>query len=211
MADFTRSRTLAVATAARHPQAADAFSQATGSIFRQWTALELAVSHGWGGMESQEKFDYLVEDVIAMFDGKKRLYKDDIQLFLEDVLEQDFQTICEDGSPGEVGELLCTLYRECGEGDFVRVTNILNAERVRAGQNVMQHSQGLDTGTGDAILPGDVESDDGMEMEMEMGGIQEEEEMGMGMAIPSAPVGPIIDEDGFQTVTKKKGKGRGNF
>ena len=142
------------------------------------------------------------------FKRKTDQFRSGIHLeFLEDVLEQDFQTICEDGSPGEVGELLCTLYRECGEGDFTRVTNILNAERVRLGQNVMQHSQGLDTGTGDAILPGDVESDDGMEMEMEMemGGIQEEEEMGMGMAIPSAPVGPIIDEDGFQTVTKKKG------
>ena len=40
------------------------------------TALELAVHHGWGGQNSIEKANMLVEDVITLFAGPQRIYKD---------------------------------------------------------------------------------------------------------------------------------------
>jgi hypothetical protein len=76
MAGFTRSQTWAAELAARHPESAEAFKQGVSSVFRQWTALELAVSHGWGGMDSQHKADELLLDVLHMFNGKERIYKD---------------------------------------------------------------------------------------------------------------------------------------
>jgi len=76
MAGFTRSQTFKQELEARHPEAEEAFKQGVGSVLRQWTALELAVSHGWGGTNSQHKADELLEDVLAMFGGKERIYKD---------------------------------------------------------------------------------------------------------------------------------------
>ena len=40
------------------------------------TALELAVHHGWGGQNSAEKANMLMEDVITLFTGPQRIYKD---------------------------------------------------------------------------------------------------------------------------------------
>ncbi len=92
----------------------------------------------------------LVEDVITLFTGPKRVYKDvsdinlynqyivdscikaqiflhdvsphlsyptntyqiqDVTLLLEDVMETDFNTVCEDESCDELGDLLCTMWR----------------------------------------------------------------------------------------------------
>ena len=54
-----------------------------------------------------------------------------MSLILEDVMENDFNTICEDESPDELGDLLCTMWRQCGEGDFNLVTNALAREYTR--------------------------------------------------------------------------------
>ena len=32
-----------------HPDCVEAFTQGLGAVFRQWTALELAVHNQWGG------------------------------------------------------------------------------------------------------------------------------------------------------------------
>ena len=57
-------------------EAAEAFEEGTNSIFRQWTALELAVHNQWGGPESEEKASFLIKEVLELFGGKKQIYKD---------------------------------------------------------------------------------------------------------------------------------------
>ena len=76
MAGFTRSSTFAEEIKARHPQADAAFTSGVTSVFSQWTALELAVVHGGGGTDSKKKADALLDDVLELFTGPKRIYKD---------------------------------------------------------------------------------------------------------------------------------------
>ena len=52
---LTRSSVATAATSTRHPQADQAFKEGVESVFRQWTALELAVAHQWGGRSSSDK------------------------------------------------------------------------------------------------------------------------------------------------------------
>jgi hypothetical protein len=59
------------------------------------------------------------------------LYPQDVSLLLEDYMETDFNAILEDGSPDELGELLVTMWRQCGEGDFTIATNALAKEYMR--------------------------------------------------------------------------------
>lgn len=62
--------------AARHPQADEAFKEGVASVFRQWTALELAVHNQWGGPLSQSKADGIVAEVLKLFERPSRVYKD---------------------------------------------------------------------------------------------------------------------------------------
>ena len=125
----------------KHPEQLKYFTEGVGSVFRQWTALELAVFHQWGGPTSVERARVLVEEVLDLFRGPDRVYKDDIAIILEDYMDTQFSTVCEDGSCDELGELLVDMWRRCGEGDFTLVTNALAREYVR--HETLARSQGI--------------------------------------------------------------------
>ena len=52
------------------------FKEGLRSIFRQWTGLELAVFHQWGGPSSTDRAEALMEEVLGMFQGVDKIYKD---------------------------------------------------------------------------------------------------------------------------------------
>jgi len=54
----------------------ESFKEGVSSVFRQWTALELAVDQRWGGPYSQMKADNLLTKVIELFLGSKKVYVD---------------------------------------------------------------------------------------------------------------------------------------
>lgn len=194
----TRSATLA-GRPPRHPDADKYFKEGLGSIFRQWTALELAVHHQWGGPSSAERAAALQKEILDLFAGPDKIYKDDVTIVLEDFLETNFNTICEDGSPDELGDLLVTMYRQCGEGDFTIATNALAREFVR--HEMVSRSQGLEGG--DAIDEDEEDEENGQGSAMETVNedeMEEEEE-------EEAP--PRVDADGWETVTKKGNGKRG--
>jgi hypothetical protein len=60
----------------KNPEYYRVFREGVLSTFRQWTALELAVHNQWGGPSSASKADSLVSEVLALYDGKDRIYKD---------------------------------------------------------------------------------------------------------------------------------------
>jgi hypothetical protein len=201
-----------------HPQTVSAFTEGVGSILRQWTALELAVHYQWGGPSSSDRAEELVKELVDMYLGPDRIYKDDVELVLEDYLETNFSTICEDGSPLELGDLFCDMWRQCVSGDFTLVTNALANEYVR--HEVVSRSEGLDNGDADDG------SDDGMEDaeaqiqegvrahlagEGNMGTIPEdggamEGDGGAGSvtAVEMVAFVPEVDVDGFETVARGK-------
>jgi hypothetical protein len=69
--------------------------------------------------------DALMDELYSMFMGPEKIYRDDVTLILEEYLEDNFNTICEDGSTDELGDLLVSMFRQCCEGDFTLVTNAL--------------------------------------------------------------------------------------
>jgi pre-rRNA-processing protein TSR2 len=209
----TRSKAAAMARlAALNPQSVQAFKEGLGSVLRQWTALELAVFHQWGGPSSKERAETLNEEIFEMFLGPDKVYRDDISLVLEDYLETEFNTICEDGSPDELGELFVTMWRQCMEGNYTLVTDILAKEYVR--HEMVSRSQGL--------VSGDIDdhSDDGMDDTAVKEAVEEavteqiqqtEDNNNAGAAgmedEDDAP--PLVDPDGWETVDRsRKGKNK---
>jgi pre-rRNA-processing protein TSR2 len=190
--------------ASLNPQSIEAFKEGVGSVLRQWTALELAVFHQWGGSNSKERAEALKNELVETFLGPEKVYKDDLSLILEDYLETEFSTICEDDSPDELGELLCTMWRQCLDGNYAMVTDILAKEYMR--HEVITRSQGLSAGD---IDDGESDGEEGEGMEDALNEqtqtalqkIQEENEME-----EVEPEVPKIDADGWETVDRSHKK-----
>jgi pre-rRNA-processing protein TSR2 len=193
------------------PQSVEAFKEGLGSVLRQWTALELAVFHQWGGPSSRERAEVLREELLDLFLQPDKVYKDDIGLILEDYLETEFNTILEDGSPDELGELFVTMWRECMEGNFERVTNILAKEFVR--HEMVTKSQGLasgdiddgsDDGADDSELNETVAEEAKLQLEgagSSLGMIEEEEE-------EEANPPKLVDPEGWEVVDRSNKKNK---
>lgn len=192
--------------AERHPQCDSMMIEGMSSVFRQWTALELAIFHQWGGPKPEEVITEMQQELMAMFTGPEKIYKDDVAFILEDYMEAHFNTMLEDGSPDEIGELLCEMWRKCAAGDFEMVNTIKGKERMRP--SVTGQCQGLEGG--DAIDSDD--ENDGLALGDVMQTLKEEGEGEGDMEAEEdeAEAPPLVDEDGFQTVVsgKKKKKGK---
>jgi hypothetical protein len=79
-----------------------------------------------GGPTSVAKGDALQNEVFELFvNSNERLFKDDVSLLLDDIMESSFNTICEDESTDEIGQLLCTMFHQCCNGDLTLVTEAL--------------------------------------------------------------------------------------
>lgn len=198
----TRSTAKAAAEKAlRHPDSDGFFKEGLGSIFRQWTALELAVYHQWGGPTSAQRAEQLVDEIYTLFQCPEKVYKDDISLILEDYLESQFNTVCEDGSPDEIGDLLVLMWRQCGEGDFNIATNALSREYQRAQLEIVKKSSGLDNGDAADSDDDETEANTGHGMDAITEEIDDE--------VDEMEQVPRVDPEGWETVLvgkKKKGK-----
>ena len=85
---MSASRKKATNISQRSEEAKQAFREGVRSICRQWTALELAVTHEWGGSDSVQKADNLVAEIISLFeDSTERIYKDVI-LFQNKIMQR---------------------------------------------------------------------------------------------------------------------------
>jgi hypothetical protein len=126
-------------------------------------------------------------------------------------METEFNTVCEDGSPDEIGDVLVQMFRSCCSGDFSPVERTLHNERLRADSG-KKNSVGIDRG--DAVLSDDEDDDgrvngaqDGIILEaIAEAGEEGAEGGGMELDAPElipAPRVPIVDEDGFETVVRR--------
>lgn len=98
-----------------HPE--ELFRLAANNIFNCWTALQLAVEHGMGGSQSVPKAMSMIDAVVELFRNKPNADWDEVADLLGDMMDDEFNTICEDDSTDEVGLLLWEFYRHCSTGD----------------------------------------------------------------------------------------------
>nr|XP_006013295.2 PREDICTED: pre-rRNA-processing protein TSR2 homolog [Latimeria chalumnae] len=73
-----------------------------------WPALQIAVENGFGGIYSQEKAEWLVTAVQQYFHDNDNLELYEVEDFLSELMNNEFDTVVEDGSLSEV-RCLCRL------------------------------------------------------------------------------------------------------
>ncbi|KAL4527219.1 hypothetical protein Ndes2526B_g09075 [Nannochloris sp. 'desiccata'] len=182
------------------PQNKPHFEEGVNLLFQRWTALQLAVVNEWGGGNSKEKGQQLLDDVIHWFYTSKDQDQTDLEVFLDEALQTDFNVQAEDDSPYQIARSLVNMHHRVAQGDFSYLESLRQQQPASAA--ACQNADGAaaeDSSSSDEEGEGGSGSDDAMDAG---GG----EDMDMDDA-PPVKSGPVIDEDGFQVV-QRKGRGR---
>nr|CAH7719244.1 unnamed protein product [Callosobruchus chinensis] len=84
----------------------EAFTKVIQHVFNNWTGLRLAVEHCMGGPDSRQTALDFMSYMVQFCLYERNVDVDKIQEALEDILDEEFETICEDGSTKEVATVL---------------------------------------------------------------------------------------------------------
>jgi len=170
------------------------FGTAISAIFKNWTALQLAVNHNAGGPQSKEKAEWMEESLETWFYQNKDLEPYEVEEFLGDIIEAEFQLQIDDGSLREVGCKVCEFFRICSTQSQEKVIEKLQTlPRCDLSQCKVEEGEEMDEENGEVVVRSEpvngTENVEGMD----------------NMEISSSHKEPEVDEDGFQMVSKKKG------
>lgn len=181
------------------------FEEGVALALTKWTCLALAVENQWGGASSVEKANLLISDIVAWFYRRKEHFVDELAEELEDAISHDFNVQAEDGSPEQVAISLVDMFSQVKEGNLALVEKFRAMPTLAATKS---QKQVIDyDGT---VLDGDDDSSSGSGSDDGDDAMDADMVEGVPNAVPMAPaepVGPVIDEDGFQMVSKGR-KGR---
>jgi len=92
------------------------FSTAVQAVLNNWTALQLAVQHQTGGPESKAIADWMVTVTEDFFYENDDVIGQEIAEWIGEILNTEFETVCEDGSLEEVGNNLCMYFNKIKKG-----------------------------------------------------------------------------------------------
>ncbi len=183
------------------------FSEASQVVLSRWDLTRTALAESWGGPKTREKYNRMVDDLMANCDEQWRegndLHEDTLDVFLLECLEQDFNVDFEGGDDSvvtEVSLIIQSLYRRCASGDLGKAREIIASLEKMPSMN-----------QGGVRPAGDDSSSDGSGEE---GGEEEgggEEMGGAAGGGGGGGRGPrrVVDEEGWETVAPKKGGKKG--
>lgn len=96
-----------------------------------WAVLQIAVDSGFGGAYSQQKAEWMVGAVAEYFHSNADLEQYEVEDFLSELMNNEFDTLVEDGSLPEVAQQLCTFHRQCQRGEVAAIQERLAQLRQR--------------------------------------------------------------------------------
>ena len=165
----------------------------------KWEELTTAVENSWGGPNLADKRDWLLGVVIELFDEKAV----DLVLIEETLLYamvDEFDTEVDNDSALIISDLIMKIYRECAMQNYARVDDLYAKFQLRQ-QSGSQRNR-VEIGE-DPNNPDDSDDSDGDD-EIEDGTPEPAHVTNDDMDIDQGPRQPIIDEDGFELVQRRR-------
>ncbi|GAW79112.1 pre-rRNA-processing protein TSR2 [Plasmodium gonderi] len=122
-------------------------------IFEKWTVLRLAVTHNWGGPNSEEKKKKLIEYVHSYILSTSSP-KHELCNYLRDEMNTLFNVDIEDDSDIEVSELILDLYSNLKKNNLEiieKIKQIKESDLTHCRENnLIQEGSGLEEGESDS-------------------------------------------------------------
>ena len=169
------------------------FAKGVIACLALWPALRIAVQNGWGGPDSSKKRTWMASVLVDVFEENSTpLDAEYIEELLLQIMDDEFETVIEDGSAESVAKDLMKLWKDIHSGDLGGLYHL--EQRANVVSNIPIVAQpGLPEGM-------DTDSDE------EEGHWESDEEDGHGPDPP--PDLPEVDEDGFTAVKGRHSKHR---
>ncbi|XP_038069569.1 pre-rRNA-processing protein TSR2 homolog [Patiria miniata] len=120
------------------------FHRSISSIFDGWTVLQLAVSHGYGGIHGREKALWLVDAVYTWFQENDGIEPEELEDFVAEIMDNEFDTRAEDGSLTVISQTICGNFDLCKAGRHAAVLQRIQ-EMPKASLGSCQAAVGQDT------------------------------------------------------------------
>lgn len=163
-------------------------------VLNFWPALTDAVNSQWGGPESSDKRDWLCGHIADLWESIPDADEFEVESTLLQVMEDEFEVALEDDSAFEVARAIMDLRKKIVVNDFSTVDALHQRFLTKPRNNAPVRVEEPDQEAGSS------EDEDG------------DEEMGDTPAAAAAPAPvqrerervPEVDEDGFETVRRRK-------
>ncbi|KAI0201573.1 Pre-rRNA-processing protein TSR2-domain-containing protein [Astrocystis sublimbata] len=201
------------------------FERSVAISLHLWQSLTIAVQNNWGGPDSSDKRDWLAGVIVDLFPSFVDLaaasaasatttanapaqrstqklpeepIAEDIEETLLQVMFDEFEANVDDQSEAEVADRIMKCRAQCAEGNFSLVEELVARwEDTRGKKVVAQAAADPDQDT-DWESGSDDDDDDNDDDDVNM------DDAPALVSVPKEKPKPEIDEDGFETVSRRK-------
>nr|AAH92688.1 Dt1p1a10l protein [Danio rerio]AAI65180.1 Dt1p1a10l protein [Danio rerio] len=99
----------------------EVFSEAVRAVLETWPVLQIAVDNGFGGAFSQQKAEWMVDALQQYFTDNGDLQQDEVEDFISELMNNEFNTVVDDGSLPQVAQQVCGMFQQCEQGRLAEV------------------------------------------------------------------------------------------
>ncbi|XP_033977992.1 pre-rRNA-processing protein TSR2 homolog isoform X1 [Trematomus bernacchii] len=103
------------------------FSEAVREVLLSWPVLQIAVDNGFGGVYGTQKADWMVDVVQQFFHDNADLQRGEVEDFLSDIMNQEFNTVVEDGSLPQLCDALLQMFSQWQQGALQTLRNTIDS------------------------------------------------------------------------------------
>ncbi|XP_059189668.1 pre-rRNA-processing protein TSR2 homolog [Centropristis striata] len=102
------------------------FTEGVRAVLHTWPVLQIAVDNGFGGVYGQQKADWMVDVIQQYFHDNADLQQYEVEDFISDLMDQEFDTVVDDGSLPQVCSSLVQLFSQWQQGALQQLTQTIN-------------------------------------------------------------------------------------
>ncbi|XP_041655583.1 pre-rRNA-processing protein TSR2 homolog [Cheilinus undulatus] len=102
------------------------FTEGVRAVLHSWPVLQIAVDNGFGGVYGQQKADWMVDVVQQYFHDNADLEQFEVEDFIAQLMDQEFDTVVDDGSLPEVSLSLQQMFNQWQQGAIQHLQHTIN-------------------------------------------------------------------------------------
>ncbi|XP_026189223.1 pre-rRNA-processing protein TSR2 homolog [Mastacembelus armatus] len=102
------------------------FKEGVRAVLHTWPVLQIAVDNGFGGVYGQQKADWMVDVVQQYFHDNADLQQSEVEDFIAELMDQEFDTVIDDGSLPQVSISLLQMFSQWQQGALQQLQHTID-------------------------------------------------------------------------------------